>query len=623
MNRSRPTRFISAFIIWLFAALVYTSSAQMLVQQWHPVDLSFSSTTAYANPFTGVTISAKFTGPGNTTLVVPGFYVGDSIWKIRFAPTKTGTWTYATSSNDANLNAVTGNITCIANTQSNIHGRLLVDSLNPHHFRYEDGTPYFLIGGEIDWLGLIQCGDTTIAKPKQIIDMYTARGFTMINLNGYAWDTSWKPGNTSADDFGPPDMYAWGGTYAAPDQTRLNTAFWGHFDRVIDYLFQKGMVAYIYFKVYNKGVTWPSDGSTDDSLYFSTIVARYQAYPNIIWSFSKEAYYETNQSYIHTMLNLIGSKDAYKRLRTLHDDIGTGTTPDYAAEPSLDTNINFRTSQLHSQQPNLYAVTLSQRSEKNWPVYNAESGYEIGNDGGSTYSVVQSKGEVLKRIYKVFMAGAYSAFYYTYHAWDVVRTYEEPNGLIFYQYLTGFFENTDWYSLVPSDNLITADTANHCLAKPGSEYIVYFSNGGSTKLTIAGATGTLQGTWMNGYTGVQQPAGAFANGSQQLTSPWNDTTPALLWLHSATGNMPSPVSRSRGIPCKIENGTMEVQLDRAETVRIDIFSLSGSHEATIYAGQLAAGRHVIALKKNLIPPGTFLIALTEGNTIFRLRACFQ
>ncbi len=198
------------------------------------------------------------------------------------------------------------------------------------------------------------------------------------------------------------------------------------------------------------------------------------------------------------------------------------------------------------------------------------------------YSVVQSKGEVLKRIYKVFMAGAYSAFYYTYHAWDVVRTYEEPNGLIFYQYLTGFFENTDWYSLVPSDNLITADTANHCLAKPGSEYIVYFSNGGSTKLTIAGATGTLQGTWMNGYTGVQQPAGAFANGSQQLTYPWNDTTPALLWLHSATGNMPSPVSRSRGIPCKIENGTMEVQLDRAETVRIDIFSLSGSHKAQLY-----------------------------------------
>ena len=54
----------------------------------------------------------------------------------------------------------------------------------------------------------------------------------------------------------------------------------------------------------------------------------------------------------------------------------------------------------------IYPVAISQRNLKNWPIYNAETGYEIGNDGGHTYSVVQSKGEVLKRIYKVFMAGA-------------------------------------------------------------------------------------------------------------------------------------------------------------------------------------------------------------------------
>ncbi len=630
MSMSRQTRSVFACIIWLFAAQVFIASAQMEIQQWHPVDLSFSSTVTYANPFTGVTLSAKFTGPGNTTLVVHGFYVGDSIWKIRFAPTKTGAWTYATSSNDANLNAVTGSITCIANTQTNIHGRLMVDSLNPHHFRYEDGTPYFLMGGEIDWLGLIKCGDTTLTKPKQIIDMYASRGFTAINMSAYAWE--WPVVDSAAtdtNDFGPPDLYAWAGNNTTPDHTRFNTAFWNHYDQVINYLFQKGLVAYIYFHWYisytltgdTTQVNWPAQGTADDSLYFSNIVARYQAYPNIIWSFGKEVYYQPNQTYIHSMLDLIGGKDAYKRLRTLHDDVGTGSAPDYAAEPTLDTDMNFRTSQQHSQQPDIYAVAISQRAAKNWPIYNAETGYEIGNDGGHTYSVVQSKGEALKRIYKVFMAGAYAAFYYTYHAWDIVRTYEEPAGLIYYQYLSGFFTNTDWYNLVPKDSLITADTTNHCLAKAGSEYIVYLGNGGSTKLTIAGAVGELQGTWMNGYTGVEQSAGPYGNGSIALTSPWNDTTPALLWLHSPTGTLTPTVSWTIRNDWNIADDIVRLQLVRAANVRIDLFSLKGSRRTNVYSGRLAAGAYAFSLKKSLLPPGIYLVSMTEDKVTLRARVC--
>jgi hypothetical protein len=616
-------------MISLISAILFgigSLSAQTSVQQWHPVDLTFPSTTPHANPFTGVTLSATFTGPGSVVLTVPGFYVGDSIWKVRFAPTRIGTWTYATNSNDSLLNGVSGTLVCVANTQTNVHGRLFVDSLNSHHFRFEDGTPYFLMGGEIDWLGLMRCGDTTIARQKRIIDMYAARGFTAINMSAYAWE--WPSvGKSAVDttDFGPPDLYAWAGNNYTPDHTRFNTAFWNHYDRVVDYLFQKGMTAYIFFHWYISStltgdttqVNWPAQGTADDSLYFSNIVARYQAYPNIIWSFGKEVYYQPNQTYIHSMLDLIGSRDAYKRLRTMHDDVGTGSAPDYAAESSLNTNMDFRTSQQHSQQPDIYAVAISQRNLKNWPIYNAETGYEIGNDGGHTYSVVQSKGEVLKRIYKVFMAGAYAAYYYTYHGWDIIRWFEEPNGLVYYQYLTGFFKNTNWYTLVPSDNLITADTTNHCLAKPGSEYIVYLGNGGTTKLTIAGAAGSLQGTWMNGYSGAQQTTASYGNGSQQLASPWNDTTPAILWLHGATGNVPAPWLQSKDPEVQLANTTVRLELERERTVSITLFRMDGSHEATIFAGTLAAGSHVFSVKQSGIPAGLHLVVVKEERNVVR------
>lgn len=501
-----------------------TVSNSITIEQWHPFDLLFTSADFCSNPFLDVSICAEFSGPNGATLTLPGFYNGNNNWIVRFSPTRVGNWTYTTISNEAQLNAKTGKLTCVANTLATVHGRLFVDPSNPHHLKYEDGTPYFMMGAEINWLCLIQCNDGTLTKAKQIIDLYGSHGFTQFQINAYAWDTDWKNGKTCDDDFGPPDMYAWEGTNESPDHSRLNTAYWDHFDKVIDYLFLKGIVAHIYLKVYNKKVNWPANGSKYDILFFSTVVSRYQAYPNIIWSFSKESYNEPDHDYIHQMLDLISNIDAYKRLRTTHDDVGKGI--DYSADPAYNHNIYFRTVQ---NTTDIYTNAIHYRNNENWPVYNAEYGYEIGNDGGYTFSSIQSKEETFKRTCEVLMAGAYPAYYYTYHAWDVVRTYEVPDGLIYYKNLAGFFNRTKWLNLVPCDNLIGNKPGYHCLAKAGFGYMVYFSCGGSVVLAIASATGRLHGFWMNAFTGQEQPAGPFENGSRILSAPWPDV-PSLLWI---------------------------------------------------------------------------------------------
>ena len=120
------------------------------VQQYHRHDFSFRASVT-GNPF-DVLLSAEFTGPSGVRLTVPGFYDGDGTWKVRFSPAEIGNWSMTTSSGVAALNAQTATINCVANRHPQIHGRLEVDPANPHQFVYQDGTRYFLLGYEADWL---------------------------------------------------------------------------------------------------------------------------------------------------------------------------------------------------------------------------------------------------------------------------------------------------------------------------------------------------------------------------------------------------------------------------------------------------------------------------------------
>jgi len=512
--------------------------AGLVAEQWHPVDISLTSTTAHSNPF-DVTLSGQFTGPGNTILTVPGFCDGTGSYKIRFAPTKVGTWTYSTTSDDPLLNGLQGSVSCVANTLPTVHGRLGIDPQHPRHFLYEDGSRYFLNGFEIDWLGLMDFGDTTVPKAKSIIDMYSAQGFNQVIMNAYAWDTNWEPGITGPYDFGPPKVFIAGGTNAAPDWTRLNPAFFLNYDHVMDALMKSGVVAHIFLFVNNKKVNWPVENSANETRYIKYLVSRYQAYPNVSWDLDKEAYSYTGtnpQAWFHGRLALIDSTDAYHRLRTMHDSYNPGHglgNVDYNL--SANSLLDYYTDQDHA---NYYSDAVKLGNAANDPYYNAEHSYQIGNDGGHTYSSINTKLQCLLNTYEIAMAGGYAAYYYTYHAWDVVRYAEVPASLNMYAFYTNFFLSTNWFTLKPSDASIGSPSNGHCLANPGVEYIVYSSDGKPVSLTISGASGALHGSWMNIQTGAKTDAGTFSNGKATLSPP--GAQPSVIWLHSGTAGVVSP-----------------------------------------------------------------------------------
>lgn len=87
------------------------------LQEWTVQNASYSG-----NPFDVVaTVTFEHQGSGKTH-ETEMFYDGDDIWKYRFTGTRTGTWTYTTTSDDPELNGRSGTITVLENPDPEARG---------------------------------------------------------------------------------------------------------------------------------------------------------------------------------------------------------------------------------------------------------------------------------------------------------------------------------------------------------------------------------------------------------------------------------------------------------------------------------------------------------------------
>ena len=128
------------FLLLLVSCCVAGASAEdQRVEQWGFKEISLRSAVPHANPFTDVEIRCRFSS-GKRQVEVYGFYDGSQTWKIRFMPEQQGEWTYATSSNDPELDGKVGTFSVGPPTLNN-HGPVRVE--NTYHFAYADGTVFF------------------------------------------------------------------------------------------------------------------------------------------------------------------------------------------------------------------------------------------------------------------------------------------------------------------------------------------------------------------------------------------------------------------------------------------------------------------------------------------------
>jgi hypothetical protein len=506
---------LAAFAIATTATIVHADD----VTQWTPYDISFKSSAVPANPFS-VSFSATVKGPDGNEFALPGFYDGDGTWKIRVAATAQGKWSLVSKSELKELDGKRAEFNCVKNPNTNVHGVLRVDKDHPHHFIFDDGSRFFMQGYEYDWLWALDMDKPNVPTVEQSLDILAEHGFNYVILNSYAHDTAWCKGKSSADDYGPSLLYAWEGSNDKPDHSRMNLAYWQHYDRVMNALAARGMQAHMLMKVYNKSVNWPARGSDEEKLFFRWLVARYAAYPNIIWDFSKEAHNEKDLSYKQNWLKWLRAHDPYHHLTTVHDDDKANDSGAY------DELTDFRADQGHN---NYHALILRQRKRRAWPVANVESDYEHGPKGldDKTYNGVHTPEETIRCAWEIALAGGYNAYYYTYTAWDVIRPLDVPPGYVFYKHFGDFWRATEYWKLEPADDLVNA---GWCLAQPGREYVVFQNEAKPFTLKVAGASAALKAEWFNPHTGERSSAGEFNNGTAHIAPP-EDWGKAPLVLH--------------------------------------------------------------------------------------------
>jgi hypothetical protein len=500
------------------ASRTTAASTPIEVLRWEPHDFGFSCSSVEGNPF-NVAFSAEVAGPGGVKLNVPGFYDGNGTWKLRISAATEGAWSFVTHSDVADLNGKGGAFVSVANHSLTEHGSLHVNLEHPHQLVFEDGTRFFPMGYECDWLWALDTNDPKLKVLNPFLDRLAANGFNFVVLNAFAQDTSWRRGKTGADDFGPPPLYAWEGTNDQPDHSRFNLAYWQHYDRVIEALYQHGMGAHILMKVYNKQVKWPANGSPEDDLYYRWLIARYSAYPNVVWDLAKEAQYEKNLDYKMGRLRFVRTNDSYHRLLTVHDDKANYDKGAY------DDLVDFRSDQQNSDWRETMLAHLAQRT---WPVSNIEYGYEHGPLGANdkTYNVAQSAEEVCRRAWEIVLAGGSVGYYYTYTAWDVIRPQDTPPGYAYFKHLREFFETTGYWRMT-SVNGVSSD--GYCLADPGHEYIIFLNAAKPFTSKLEGLTQPLKAQWYRPFTGQWKAAGTLSNGTTELKPPpeWPEGPVAL------------------------------------------------------------------------------------------------
>jgi hypothetical protein len=124
-------------------------------------ELAFEVPGEYDNPYdpSQVAVSAIFTAPDGGQISVPGFFMqpyddqgeesGAAGWRVRFAPTQIGEWTYRIEAQgpDTSLTIDQGRVNV---TPSDTRGMVRV-SPNGRYFNFQNGEPYFPVGQNLGW----------------------------------------------------------------------------------------------------------------------------------------------------------------------------------------------------------------------------------------------------------------------------------------------------------------------------------------------------------------------------------------------------------------------------------------------------------------------------------------
>ncbi|MDO6801317.1 DUF5060 domain-containing protein [Wenyingzhuangia sp. 1_MG-2023] len=498
------------------------------IPKWEVIDIVIKSKTNIKQPYSS-DFGAVFTHENGTTQKVPGFYNGNNEWIVRFSSSLKGKWSYITYAESSKLKNKKAKIS-VTDAKENKHGAIVINQKNTKRFSYQDGTPYFLLAFECDWLyALDYHNKKEIPKTDHLLNLIQENGFNQVVMNVFSYDVSWKKDEKLKEhpehEFGgPKDIFPFLGNNDHPDFSSLNPEFFKKLDRTISMMNDKQIVSHLMIYVWNKLVAWPEMYSEADNMYFDYVVKRYQAFPNMLWDISKEALYygRADTKYINERVDRVRKLDSYKRLLTVHDYGYCNKNPE---------KVDFISSQNWSH--NIYDTMLEadQKFDKK-PVFNIEhGGYEespytvfTGNYDNAEYC--------LRRNYMCLFSGVYTTYYWQGTSWNAIiyNPFEQPKGVYkpkfdYFKHMNSLFKNLDFstFKPVPHKNAGVYNLSNDkgtvllYVPKENHSIRVWFFKKELKNRTFE---------WFNTLTGERQPYSGPTAG--QYMSPWSGQADAVL-----------------------------------------------------------------------------------------------
>lgn len=523
--------------ILVFGALLMglpVHAQSFTVPQWEVIDIPIVVDTDIQKPFT-VDANALFEHVSGEKITVPIFYDGDNRWLVRFSSSRQGLWRYQTQSDIPGLSGGKGEVKVTKPSVDN-HGGIVIREDAPQHFYYEDGTPYFLLAFELDWLyALDYHNERGLPKSEHLLSLLKQNGINQIVMNVYSYDVKWPKDpllqQHPEHEFGAPDdIFPFLGSNEEPDFSSLNVAFFKKFDRTIQLLHDKRISAHVMIYVWNKLVNWPEMNSEADNMYFDYVAKRYGAYPNIVWDISKEAlfYGRADEQYINERIDRLRKLNPFDRLITVHDYGFCNRNPE---------QVDFISSQ--DWKWNIYDQMLNVKKRyQDKPVFNIEhGGYEK-----SPYTVFPGDyidpEYVYRRNWEILFAGVYSTYYWQGAAWNVIiynpfeqsESFEKPK-FEYYKQLTKFFHDYPYHQFEPAPAKNASGYTLH--RKSDGTYLIYVTK---EHYQIVGANWVLNPKkgakkrvykWFNTLTGEYSAESKVTKGAV-YRSPWAGEADSIL-----------------------------------------------------------------------------------------------
>ncbi|GJM62441.1 DUF5060 domain-containing protein [Persicobacter diffluens] len=542
------------FVIWLFASLPLlgegiqkeTYRSTISTSRYEVLDLTFrSSYNRQLNPFI-VDFEAMVTAPSGKSMRVPGFYNGDKEWIIRFSADEEGIYKYVTSSEIKTLNNKKGSIKVGPNTAPDKKGGVVISKQHPRYFEYQDGSPYFLMAYECDWLyALDYKNEQGIPRTWKLLEQLEENGFNQVVMNVFSYDidaphAAWTKDEKLKDfpqyDFGAPqDIFPFLGNNEQPDFSRLNVAFFQKLDRTISALNDKNIVAHLMIYVWNKKVNWPDMYTEADDMYYDYIVKRYGAFPNMLFDVSKEAilYGRADDEYILERIQRIRDNNPFDRLVTVHD---------YGFCVRHKEKVDFLSRQDWKFRCYDHMIE-THRKVKDKPVFNIEhGGYEYSDFEVFPGSYMNAE-SCLRRNYECLFAGIYSTYYWQGASWNVIvwdpeqlpKEYYRPK-YQYFKYLTDFFSTYNFADYAPLE--LKGRIQEFCLKhNDKEEYLFYIPKELYRKMTwgiMKDDEEVIHYKWYNTLTGEMTTEFKKTKDTFGYQSPWHQEADAILILRRSS-----------------------------------------------------------------------------------------